>query len=84
LVCAGACANVGGVEQKPRYAFRRGAVELTRRRWSLLGGILVAGIVAATVLIATVSPAAGAIALGVTAVAGALTIGVGRSSQSGN
>jgi hypothetical protein len=72
------------VEEKPRYALRRGAVELTRRQRTLLGGILVAGVAAATVLIAAVSPAAGAIALGVTAVAGALTIGFGSPSQSGN
>ncbi|MEU4695327.1 hypothetical protein [Actinoplanes sp. NPDC023714] len=66
------------MDEKPRFAIRRGAVELSRRQWSLLGGVLVIGITSAILLVATVSPAAGAIALGITAVTAALTIGFGH------
>jgi hypothetical protein len=80
--CAGTHANVVGVEEKPRYPIRRGAIELSRRQWILLGGILIVGIVTATVLIAAATPAAGGIALGTTAVAAGLTIGFGRHPRS--
>ena len=71
------------VDEEPRYAIRRGAVELTRRQWILLGGILVLGIVAGVVLTAVVSLAAGGIALGIAGVAAALTIGFGRPPPPG-
>jgi hypothetical protein len=72
------------VEEKPRYAIRHGAVELTRSQWIFLGGVLVVGIAVAAILIAAVSPAAGGIALGAAAVAAGLTLGFGRSPHSRN
>jgi hypothetical protein len=71
----------GGVEEKPRFAVRRGAVALSRLQWIVLGGILVTGIALTAVLVAAVSPAAGGICLGTTAVAACLIIGSGRPPQ---
>ncbi|MEU8238409.1 hypothetical protein AB0C07_09200 [Actinoplanes missouriensis] len=71
------------MEEKPRFAIRRGAVGLTRRQWVILGGVLGVGIAATIVLVVVVSLAAGGVALGATAVAAGLTIGFGRLSQSG-
>jgi uncharacterized membrane protein YdcZ (DUF606 family) len=76
-------ATVMDVEEESRSALRPGAVELTRRQWVFLGGVLGVGVAAAIVLASTVSPAAGAVTLGVTAVAAALTIGFGRLPRSG-
>ncbi|MFC6022951.1 hypothetical protein ACFP2T_43225 [Plantactinospora solaniradicis] len=71
------------MDEKPRYAIRRGAVELTPGQWGALGGILFVGSVATGVLIAIVSLAAGGIAMGIIGVVAALIIGFGRSAQSG-
>jgi len=64
--------------EEPRYAIRRGAVELTGRQWLSVAGVLVVGVATAIVLLVAVSMAACGIALGVTAVVSALIIGFGR------
>ena len=71
------------MNDKHRYAIRRGAVGLTRRQWILLGGMIVLGIVLAGVLMALVSPGAGGVVLGIVGVAAALTIGFGRPPPPG-
>ena len=71
------------MEEEPRYAIRRGAVELTRRQWLSLALVLVGGVATAIVLVVAISMAAGGIALGATAVVIALLIGFGRHPQPG-
>jgi hypothetical protein len=66
------------MDDKPRYAVRRGAVELTRRQWIAVGVVLAVGIVGAIVLGAAVSMGAGVIVLGVAVVATTLILGFGR------
>nr|WP_296072936.1 hypothetical protein [uncultured Actinoplanes sp.] len=66
------------MDDKPRFAIRRGAVALTRRQWIAVGAVLAGGIVAAIVLGAAVSPAAAAIALGVAVLVATLIRGFGH------
>lgn len=71
------------MDEEPRYAIRRGAVELTRRQWLSFGSVLVVGVALAVVLILAVSIAAGGIALSVTAVVAILILGFGRPPARG-
>jgi hypothetical protein len=66
------------MDDKPRSAIRRGAVELTRRQWIAVACVLSVGIVAGIVLMAAVSAAVGGIALGSAGVVTALILGFGR------
>jgi hypothetical protein len=68
-----------GMEEEPRFALRRGAVALTRRQWGAFVGVLVVGVVLAVVLMVAVKLSAGAIVLGLTAVALGLMAGIWRA-----
>lgn len=54
------------MDEERRYAIRRGAVELTRRQWVVLGSLLAVGVVAGVVLLVTASASAGGVAFGLT------------------
>jgi hypothetical protein len=68
------------VDEKPRYAIRRGGVEFTRRQWILIGAFLVADIVVSCALIVFVSLAAGSLVLSVTGLVSTLILAFVRRS----
>jgi hypothetical protein len=67
-----------GMDERPRYSIRPGAVGLTRRQWIAGGALFVGGVITGIVLIATVSVAAGSIALSLTSLGCILINAFGR------